>query len=431
MTGRRAIAAAFALVVAGGACEQVLAIDGPVVVAAPGACGLPVSVSSCQSCVAAKCCAQASVCAGEPSCVAHESCMLGCGTDYACRARCHIADPVPFPSGVPALDTCIALSCNDACGLTCGVNDAVTEPDGAALCQACVAGNICIQAEACTTDLTCENVLRCGNACTTSDCQAACVQEYDAGAFAQYQFALASACLTPCQFGAVWSCVGGVSWPFAKSSTQTATLTLTDATTGAPLQGVVAKSCDRSDEVCASPFGTGTTDAQGKVTLALPPTSTAGFGFHGYFDLAPPGGLPYLVFTAAPLSEPDAQLATAMLSMSAFQDLAATVGATLDPSRGHIAAEATDCLLVPASNVVIAASGGIDAQTKLYYYGTASLDPAATATSLSGLAFLFNVPTTGLVTVQVTPRPLGRTSSAEVLFARAGALSVVAAPPSP
>jgi hypothetical protein len=201
--------------------------------------------------------------------------------------------------------------------------------------------------------------------------------------------------------------------------------------TGAPLPGVVAKSCDRSDLPCAMPFGTGTTLADGKITLTLPPTSTARYGFNGYFDLEPQGpqGLPYLAFTAAPLSEPDALLATAMLSRSAFENLASTVGVRLDPSRGHIAIQTTDCILAPASKVAISARG-TDAETSIFYYGSDSLDPASTATNVSGLAFLFNVPS-GIVTVQATPVALGAVSSTETVFTRPGALSVVGMPPTP
>ena len=429
MKGRRALAASLALVaIAAVACEQALSIDGPVVVAPHEACGLPLS-GSCQACVASACCTQASACAGEPSCLAHESCMLGCGTDYACRARCEAANPVAFPSSVPAVDTCIAQKCEAPCGVSCGVNSSFAAPDAAALCQSCIAANICDTAIACAGDLTCEEILRCGLACTTFDCQTACITRYDGGAFANYQFALASSCLTQCQFGSFWACVGRVSWPFAKSAVQTATLILTDSITGAPLAGVVAKSCERNDETCASPFGTGTTDANGKVTLTLPPTSTSRFGFGGYFDLAPPGSLPYLVFTAAPLSEPDAVLQTTMLSLSAFQNMTSGVGVTLDPSRGHVAVGATDCVLVPASGVEFSAQG-IDAETKLFYYGSGSLDPAAKATEVSGLAFLFNVPA-GIVTLQATPKSLGRVSSTEVVFTRPGALSTIATPPTP
>jgi hypothetical protein len=432
MWGRRAIVASLALgAVAAVACEQALSIDGPVVVASTDACGLPVSVSTCQACVASRCCAQASTCAAAPSCAAHESCMLGCGTDYGCRARCEVAEPVAFPSAVPALDTCIAQNCDTPCGITCGVNTSFSDPDAAAFCQSCIAANICPQALLCSTDLTCENVLHCGLACTTSDCQAGCIERYDGGGFLDYEQTLISTCLTPCQFGSIWSCVGRVTWPLPKAPQQNVTITLTNSADGSPAPNVVVTACDRSDHDCVQALGSGISDANGKVTLQLPGVAAGGFGFNGYFDLKPPaGGYPYLVFTDAPLSEPNALFSTTLLNATQFQNLANAAGVTLDPALGHVAVGASDCVLGPATGVVISATG-TGPETKLVYYGSGALDPAATATSVTGLAFLFNVPTVKAVTIEATPEKVGRVTSREEVFTRAQTLSAVGAPPTP
>jgi hypothetical protein len=431
MWARGAIVASLVIAgVAAVACEQALSIDGPVVVGPVEACGLPVGVAACQACVASACCAEANACAAAPSCASHESCMLGCGTDYACRARCEVASPVAFPSAVPALDTCVAKNCDVPCGTICGVNTSFSDPDAAAFCQTCIAANICPEATACATDLTCEDVLHCGLACTTSDCQAACIDRYDGGAFLSYEQAIVSTCLTPCQFGAIWGCIGRVTWPLAKTPQQSVTITLTNSADGSPYSGVSITACDRSDHTCVPGLATGTTDAQGKVTLALP-TVTGGFGFNGYFDLKPPsGGYPYLLFTAAPLSESNALVNTTLLTATQFQNLASAAGVTVKADLGNLVVGAADCVLGPATGVVVSATGtGPD--TKLVYYGNGSVDPAATMTSVTGLAFLFNVPAGPAITVEATPAKVGRVTSREVVFTRAGTLSAVGAPPTP
>jgi hypothetical protein len=423
-----AIAAALALPVAV-ACEQALSIDGTVTVAPHVACGLPVAAGTCEQCVASSCCAQASACAGDPTCVGYESCLLGCGSDYTCRTACAIDNGGGGAAEIPALDQCVATSCNDACGMTCGITAAPTYVDAAVTCETCIAARACGASLACATDRECELIEHCFVGCVTPDCHDACLALDDAGSLATLETALVSYCIKPCQLGNFWQCVGGISWPTAPAGASDVTVVVTDSTTLTPLPGLVVKACDSSDETCATPFSSGTTDATGSVTLALRNQPESTFGFGGYFDLVTADGFHELYFVSAPLTLSHATVRWDALSLVGFDDLASQAEVTLDPTRGHVAVEANDCLLAPASGVAFTATG-TDSATQLFYYSDGMLLGDVAGTDITGLAFFLDVPI-GSVTVQAIPAALGKVSSTVTAFTRPGALSVVTALPTP
>jgi len=429
-------------------CQGLLSIDGAVIVAGSDAsigadsggadaeagaqgmaCGLAVDAGGCQVCVAASCCGQAATCAADPACAALESCLLGCGGDYGCRATCGIAHPVGDTTDVPTLDTCVAAHCNGACGMVCGTADSFTSPDAADGCQTCMAAN-CATVMACASDLQCELTEHCASSCATQDCRNACLLTDDAG-FVSMAFAQA-ACLPACQIGRDWRCVGKVAFPFAKATTSVATLLVTDGATSSPLQGLSVSACEAGEDPCSS-LATGTTDAQGSVTLQLPDLAPDSVGFDGYFEITstaqPPSIVPFLYFLSYPLSEAHATLQVGVQSSANLQSLVALVGVTLDMTHGIIAVSATDCLLLPSPGVTIAADP-TDSETRLIYVANGVLSATATSTDLSGGAFFLNA-SAQMVSVAVTPIGLGRVSSQTSLFVRAGAISFIEALPTP
>ncbi len=416
------------------ACEQALSIDGTVTVVRHDACGLPMNPGSCQTCVASSCCSQASACAGDPSCAEFESCLIDCGGDYACRNQCSIDHPASSIRAGPPMNQCLAAACGEACGTACGLPVVPTYPDAAAGCATCVAGKLCTGARACSTSLQCETVSQCLANCSTVDCHDSCLALDDSGTFASLEIGFVGACLKACDLGDFWSCVGQVSWPLLPPGDQDLTFTLTDSTSGEPVVGATVLGCDVADETCATPLAHATSDAAGRAFLVLPHQSVQNFGFAGYVDIAPAADAAaeehQLFFPSCPQTVPHAQVPFSMLSRVGFADLASSAGVTPDPARGQIAVQAVDCFLAPASNVVFSAEG-IDAETRLVYLAGGILQTSASATDISGVAFLLDVPTGNTITLKATPKTTGKVSSTVTVFTRPGVLTSVLALPTP
>ena len=415
------------------ACQQALGIDAEVRVQPRGnsvACGLPLKRGACQECLEERCCAQARECAQDSACAAYETCLNGCGADYACRARCIIDHPIGSVDAIPALDTCAVTSCEAPCGLSCGSVTSPSEPDAASDCQQCLAAHACSVSEACGRDVACQTIARCVQGCSTFDCQTACIDGRDASPeFLSLAFAGASTCYSACDIGHYWECVGHVTNPLAKAKS-TFTATILDADSSKGLDGLTVKACEPGDTACASPLATGTSDANGVVTLALDLAPTP-YGFHGYFEISStsPTFVPYLYFLSFPLSEPKAAATLVLLSQSSFQNLVSLVNVPIDKDRGTVAVVVTDCLLTGAPDVVVAADG-IDGATQERYLDGSFLSNTATATDRSGLVMFLNAPL-GLVSVRATPRSIGRVSSRTSVFVKPGTISLVQANPSP
>jgi hypothetical protein len=437
-------------------CQQVLAIDGPVTVAGPdgsvdadaaptspeaeagvvAACGMPIPAGTCESCVAASCCAEAQACAGDPPCLALESCLLACGSDYACRARCTQDNVVAAQTDAPTLDTCVAVHCNDACGLVCGMSGSYVQPDAAQGCQECIKGKACQASQTCAVDLECELTGHCSYACPTPDCSAACLaRSPDAGAFVAAALSVGLPCYTPCAVGHYWRCIGSVSWPFAKGTSQTAALTLSDPSpnhVGAKYAGSIVKACGSGDQPCANPLATATSDATGVANVPLPTLPPPPvFGYQGYFDIQSPSGAtpPFLFFLAFPLSETNAPLTAPIPTTADFQQSMSLVHVTPIAGRGHLSVTAEDCLFIPAADVTVTVDG-LDAQVTTAYVSVNQPSTTATQTDASGTVWFFNV-APGPYTLHVTPKDISRQSSRATVIVRPDALSYVAAIPTP
>jgi hypothetical protein len=411
------------------ACEQVLSIDGAVKVASHDACSLAVPAGSCQSCVASSCCSQASACAGSPACAGYETCLLACGSDYQCRTQCAVDHGGAPDQNVAALDQCVASSCNDACGMSCGLTAVPTYPDAAAGCEACIAQKACSQAKACAVSTECEGVEHCAAGCETIDCKDACQPTDDAGAFTRLEVALISSCIQQCHLGNFWMCVGAVNWPLAPAGVNQVDFTVMDSTSGKPVPGAAVKACPRTDGTCATPQAQTIADDAGRGVLDLPSHPAIGLGFQGYYDIDASGEAPWLLFSSSPLTRAQATFSWSLLSPAAVTSTFAAVGVTPLSGRAVIIVEALDCLLSPASHVTFTPDV-MDPQMKLFYVSGGGLTTLTSETDITGFAFFVNVPP-GSVTIQATPKELGKVSSTQVVFTRPDAVSAVVMLPTP
>jgi hypothetical protein len=423
---RHALAATLSLV-ALAACADLLAIGGPVTVADAGpssaiACGLSTDSASCQACVEAHCCAEATACAASDGCLAHESCVIPCGTDYACRAACLNANP-PSTPGVAAVDRCLVSSCSSECGIECGTTGFQTQPDAAPECVQCLVAKTCTASQACGASLECTQILDCQTACTTPDCEQACSIGEDAGAalVRNLSSAFASSCITECQYGEHWGCLGNVSFPLAPSPTIALTVGVTITPTNAQAQGVSVKACTAIDPDCASPVATETTDASGLATLVIP---AGGEGFAGHIEVSGDGLTPELYFFDYYLTEPTSSLTIDMFTSASFASYVGIANVTLDPTRGTILVAAFDCALETSANVVFSATG-TDAQSQLLYVSGDLPSNTATTTDTTGTALLVNVPPGPVTVTAKSLTAAGQVSSTTRVAARAGCATYV------
>jgi hypothetical protein len=433
MLGRKAFAIhAFAAIAAIVACQNVLSIDGNVTVAphVVDACGLSIPSGGCQACVASQCCGELRSCAGAADCAPYESCLLGCGGDYGCRARCADAHPIGATAEIPTLDHCVVTKCESACGVACGLPGSFVGGDAAVDCQSCIVAHGCSAGEECGANLDCQMITRCEATCVTPDCQWGCLEAHDAGVdiFSKVLLGVGLACGPACNQGGNWSCVGKVTWQFAKAPTSTLTMHLLDISSQKAIPRAQVRACLRDDLDCLSPVFTGTADDTGVIDVVVQRAPT-GTGFQGYLEITASGYVPTLFFLAWPLAEPHSVINVLVAGQSNIQNSASLIGITLDPSRGQIGAQATDCFFLAAQNVQIAADNIDDQTTRVYSAGNA-LSKSATQTDTSGYAFFFNAPTRA-VTLHVTPTATGVESSRVGAFVRAGAQSMLLLVPTP
>jgi hypothetical protein len=416
------------------ACQQVLSIDGEVAVAPHpvSACGMTLTSGVCQACVASKCCSQLEACANNPACKPYEACLLGCGDDYACRAKCLADHPINSGVEIPSLDTCVATECKDACGISCGLAGSYVKGDAAVACQECLVTQACIPAEKCGTDLSCQIASRCATSCVTLDCRTACLfAATDAGQAEALDLAVrvATRCPSSCGLGRDWSCVGSILWPPAKASTQTLTVTVRDADQKLFLGGATVKACTNTDFDCATPLAHGTAAADGTVTLQIR-GDVVGFGFQGYLDVSQPGYVPVLTFFSYPLSEANVPVDMPLLSTSSFQTTLAAGNVAYDPSLGIVQGSAGDCFMFFAPDVVMSVDPTTP-KTAVYYLDGRTLSSARAATDTTGVAFIVNTPVNVHLAVRVTPLATNKVASVASVFTRPGTISTVPLIPTP
>lgn len=414
-----------------GACANLLAIDGPVVIkeadASTNACGIPAGTPSCQACLASQCCGEAIACAHNSACTIYESCNVPCGADYACRSAC--APDQSRASEISALDQCLVANCEAACGVQCGVTAALPQPDAAVACKQCIvaSANDCTLAEACAKNLECVEILGCLDKCPTPDCQQTCTIGRDAGAalVAPLVSALAGSCVAQCEYGGSWGCIGKVTDPAPTGPIQlTMNVQSLASAPAMPLAGVHVVACSAPDAACTAPLAAGDTDGEGNVLLAIP---AAVGGLIGHFEITAPGDggadsfEPVLYYLAYRLSAPVSTLQANLLPYSLFANELSLAGTTIAPEGGSVVVAAYDCSLDLAPNVAFQASG-TDAKF-LYLVGTL-FSASATETGSNGFAVLPNV-LPGAITLSATPTSVGRRSSSVPVEVRKGWISFV------
>jgi hypothetical protein len=358
-----------------------------------GQCGELVHASvSCASCMDQSCCAEARACAGDPACQEASECLASC-TDAGCRARCGVF--YALPETLIALRSCRVQKCETACGSSCG-----EYASGIPACQACREASCCSQGATCAKNTTCAALDLCRSNCfLATSCPTDCESKYPQGAtdFSAW-FSCTDQCASACQTGQSWQCLDSpIIWPKPKGvGSLTFSITFVDFILERPFVGASVKACDKLDFPCATPLANGLTDGSGLVALTVP----AGLaGFDGYLDVS--GGkvdgtgsstFPALWYPIPFVVSDGWRGRSQIPSADEFPLLASAAGATLDPARGHFAANAVDCAFGASAHVSFVADSA-DTNTQGYYLVSGVPVATANETDQSGIGGFINLPT--------------------------------------
>lgn len=362
--------------------------------AVAGQCGeLLHSSASCASCMDQSCCAEARACAGDAACREASDCLASCA-DATCRAQC--AAFYTLPDSLIALRACRVRACAAPCESSCGEFASALPA-----CQACEEASCCSQGTTCATDTTCAALSLCVSNCFgAASCPTACETKYSQGA-TDYGawFNCTDQCASVCQPGQSWSCLDSpIIWPKPTAvGNVTFSVTFVNFTSEQPFVGATVKACNKLDFSCATPLDRATSDATGLVSLTVP-TGTS--GFDGYLDVTggSVGGTGAPAFPAiwypVPFVVADGWRGrTLLLSADEVVALTMATGTVPDPTRGHVALNAADCVFGPAAGVSFLVDSA-DQETVSYYLVGGVPVTTATATDQSGIGTFLNLPTT-------------------------------------
>ena len=401
--------------------------------------------SACASCMASSCCPQLTACADDDAgsgCKTSLDCMLQCAAgDEACSAGCVQVLDRPLAEAL----ACRAQSCATECGLSCGGILGVVAPgfiDGSPDCAGCAASKACTELTTCAATADCIRYAACRDrSCAPLDRSCVISCEYAVGptpAGDAVLSALKGSCATECRLGSNFDCVGKGAWPLGELGTQaTFSLRFYDDVTQQPMAGMLVRACPLADESCSNEWSHATTDATGFVSVSAPlsPQGNANAGvFQGYAEESGGGAYPTLTFLSPPLTGSlpgDASYTPYRATSFSAQDIALVAGmlpVSLDPTLGHVAALAFDCLLVPAPGVIFRISP--PGQSLVVYSHGGAFAPQATTTDTTGAAAIVNV-APGPVTLSVRLAATRELVAQQPAFVRAQTISSIVTAPLP
>jgi hypothetical protein len=184
-----------------------------------------------------------------------------------------------------------------------------------------------------------------------------------------------------------------------------------DQTTSSPQSGVAIAVFAIGDDATA--LATATTDSSGNYSLTL---TTNGAAIDGYIKATKSGLVDTYVYPPAPMQSDSSTATASMISTSNYSSLVGIEGAS--SSDGMIILDVLDASLAPISGATVSTS---PASGKEFYMNSSGTPFSTSSTYTDGLAFLFNVPTSGTVTLDATKA--GMTFTTHAVTARAGKLT--------
>jgi len=391
----------------------------------------------CAACMDSKCETEARACHADSSCDPEFDCFLDCGDDGACRSRC--ATYYSRTDAVIGINSCREKSCAAECATSCG-NLSYSAED----CDKCVHATCCEIASACAKNPECTRLDVCRNNCLagSTTCPPDCEAQHPDGVadFGKWNDCTQNACAQACVTGKAWSCLDTtIVWPKPRTlGTITFSVTIVDLLLEKPYARAAVKACPRNDPLCTNPSKQGVADDNGLVELTVPGGSN---GFDGYLDITGgdssggDGGTPSPIFPAIwypapPIISGGWRGRVQFPSASEIPLLAALVGTTIDPTRGHFAANASDCNFSEAPGVTFAADSA-DMNTQSFYFLNGNPDTSAKQTDgVSGIGGFVNLPAR-FARITANSTVAGKSLGAQQFNIRAGTFTTSSFAPQP
>jgi hypothetical protein len=160
-------------------------------------------------------------------------------------------------------------------------------------------------------------------------------------------------------------------------------------------QEPVAGATVRAHDANGAEVGAATTDTDGAYAISL---TTGGAPIDGYLHAVAASHLETYLYPPNPMFTDTDDGSLMFLSSGTFALLALVSGVTQDSSRGFVAGLVLDCSGAPVAGATVST----DPPGTVVYADTSSLpDTGATATSETGIVFIFNVPV-GVATIRAT-----------------------------
>lgn len=296
-------------------------------------------------------------------------------------------------------------------------------------CAACVDANCCEEARTCGEDPDCLALRECFAACALGD--AACTQACSDSA-SEETLEINSPMITcrnteceqECITAVDWSCLGNPEpAPATEPGEMDFAVTLVDFQTGTEVSGAEVKMCAQGDDLCETPLGTETTDAEGKATFTVDRGTS---GFNGYMEVTGAGRFPSRIYLRQPLQE-STELSFSAISQASMGAFVGLLGLELDPELSLASVLLLDCSGRRARGAVFSSPEAQEGTT-VGYLSNGLPSPDATATDSSGIGGLFNLPV-GEATIRGERQDTGGVIFEQRVFLKAGFIATLSQDP--
>jgi hypothetical protein len=328
----------------------------------------------CAACMDAKCVQEAQACHADSSCDPLYDCFIDCGDDATCRSRC--ASFFSRTDAVIGITTCREKSCAAECANNCG-NLNYNAPG----CGGCVHNSCCQAASDCAKNPECMRLDVCRSNCLagSTTCPPDCEAQHPDGVadYGRWLDCTQNVCGQACVTGTSWSCLDStIVWPKPRTLGKIKfSVTVVDLLLEVPYAHCSVKACQRVDPLCANPLDKADADENGLVELTVPSGSK---GFDGYLDITggdssggdggnPSPIFPSMWYPAPPIISGGWRGRIQFPSATEIPLLAGFVGTTIDPMRGHFAANAGDCNFSAAAHVTFETASADKDSTPFYF----------------------------------------------------------------
>jgi hypothetical protein len=190
-----------------------------------------------------------------------------------------------------------------------------------------------------------------------------------------------------------WDCQATVEWALEDQATPaTVSLAVLTLIGQEPFPGLTFQICPQFDPDCQNPLGSGTSDANGTLSLEVH------VGFRGHFFAAPPPTFPEMAPTLLyQFPPPVADMGEAngninITTLAEMQVIANIAQETIVPGNGHIFFTALDCNGDRAEGVTLTIDGAGDDTFTVYVSESGNPSAMLPSTTSRGEGAIVNVP---------------------------------------